>query len=210
MSKLPNNMTNDELLDSFKKCNLSIAEDLKRGCSYLVELNARGVLDTRLCTGPWKYFREIAGDKLDPQIALLARQMDIPYITPFPLDKQLRLVSGEEKVRTVDHNEQGQVVTIDVALDKMTRRDLDLAFTKQGFRPLSQQRRILAARGNDVRRSTAPAKLRADLQTEEVVCGKMRFSVTELATVLKKLGFKVVRTQPKAAAGESHDAHAAV
>ena len=72
----------------------------------------------------------------------------------FPLDQQIAMVAGEKKVKTVDHNESGQLVEVEVALKDMTQRDLAVAFNGTGFRPIKEQRVIAAKWPKDVRRSS--------------------------------------------------------
>lgn len=205
MSKLMNEMIYEELIVVIVECNEALSSSFKRGAEARVYLHRMGRMDPKYARGPWAFYREIYEGKLDVNVALTAEPAKLKCLLPFPPAQQLQMATGLKKIKLVDHNEKGNLVVVEVTLAQMSAREVTTAFNETGFRPIAEQKKIVAARGTDTRRSTAPLEIRADLQTEEVVVGRIRIPVADLYAPLKKLGFKLTRIERPAARKASQE-----
>jgi hypothetical protein len=172
------------------------ASRLLEASRILLELHKRKEAVAGMRSGYFKFFKEIAEGKLSPEVVLgIHTPAAIPYILRLAPNEQMSLVRGG-RIIIAEHDAQGQIVSCSKAPNMLTLRQWDLAIGEQGFRLFSDQKRILAKRGADVRRSQSVKDIRFDDATDELVCGRMRISLRDVRSVLHRHGYTVL--SPKA------------
>lgn len=188
-------MKTDLLLKVFDGLVLESVAAIFHASIILNELALRRVAHPAMREGVLRWYSEIANGKLYAETAMTFGGVGsvMRKLIGSPWDFQKSMCKGGT-VPVAVHDSKGEIVMEDRMLLQLTARQLDMVFEEGGgIRLPAEQKRILAARKPDVRRSKSAIKVRADKATGEVVCGQMRFKPRELASALKKLGFKLER-----------------
>lgn len=198
-----NNLSSEALRRRLATLLVRTHENIVEICDILLEQQDRGELDPSMRKGVLQWYRAIAQRQLHPDVVLfLAGDASrVRSMIGLPLDLQRRLARGEP-VTLATHNERGDIVAEDKRIERMTRREFNLAFAPGELRPFAAQKALLAvrgARGTSTRRSSVPINIRVDVATEEIVVGQLRLRAAEVALALGQLGFRVTRKNRLAA-----------
>lgn len=182
------------------------AKSLLEAAQILSELHKRKENVPQMRSGYLKFFREISDGKLSAEAVLgISLQSALPALMRLPIADQISLVRGGA-ISVAEHDSAGNIRSVDKDPNAMTLGQWELAIGEKGFRPYNEQKRILSRRGPDVRRSSSVKDLRFDASTKEVVCGRMRISVRDLMSLLRKHGYEI-DAPTKATARFASDAH---
>jgi hypothetical protein len=182
------------------------ARSLSEASHILAELHKRKESVPQMRAGYLKYFREIANGSLAAEAVLgIGVHAALVYVARLPMQEQLVIVRGG-RVTVAEHDAQGNIRSVDKDPNALTLSQWELAIGDKGYRPYNEQKRILSRRGPDVRRSSSVKELRFDESTKEVVCGRMRISVRDLMSLLRKYGYEI-DAPAKAAHRFASDAH---
>lgn len=192
-------MTIAELYAALKKSTAATVAEFAIGAAILHELWGRGEVHPLMRQGPYRWHKEISAKRLSPMLALtiggghtaLVRKM-----FDLPLDKQDAFANGDKIIVAV-HDSGGKIIAGEQTITELDGWMYEIVFNDGMVRTFEQQKRILSKRAPDVRRSSKPVDIRADVQAGEIVCGQMRFKPSELAGPLKQLGFKVERIKTR-------------
>lgn len=192
-------MSTPDLIAEFNSVmKLHVEGHIKRASEILVVLHARGERLPAMREGVLRWFAPLAEGTLTPKAAITFAGVGsiVRKLIGCTPELQDRLANGE-KISVAVHNNAGEIVIEQRTLLQLTTRQLDLVFDEgSGLRGTLRQKRLLAQRKPDVRRSTVAINIRADAATGEIVCGQMRFKPDQLTAALKDLGFKIERLTP--------------
>lgn len=192
----------DRLAKLDKICTTSLLEASK----ILHELQRRKAFVPQTKSGFFKHYREIASGKLLPEIVLnIASPTAIPYIMRLGRQEQVALLKGG-KVTIAEHDARGQIISVDRHPNRLTLGQWEMAIGDEGYRPFNDQKRILAKRGNDVRRTKVIAEVKADMATDEIVLGQIRVPARKVMAALIKLGYHVEAPEPRRPAKQASGA----
>lgn len=191
----------EKLLSRLQELVSLQAEAVEEASKILVELKNRSIRIVEFTRGPLKHYMEIASGKLHPQALLLClgNQELLKYLPTYPIDEQLDVARGETLIKTVGHDAEGKIIPVETPALHMSKTDLAIAFSSDGLRPVTQQKRLLAKHPERKHRSVTPLNIRYDSHTEEIICGQMRIPVPEIASALKGY-FEVKRVARKSRA----------
>lgn len=155
---------------------------LREQCAILVELARHRSVARYSSSGYFRFFREIASGALDAEAVILVGGSPalITALLGFSPERQRAIASGEA-VKTVEHDERGKVSVAEKPIQRMTTREIGVAFCDTGVRPIAEQRRLLEKMPKDVRSSSVANEGRYDPETEEIVCGRMRIPMASIA-----------------------------
>lgn len=189
------NVSTADLLKAFAKCTQQAGEALITGSKILCELERRGEKVGLLARGLFRQYRLLASGALDAEAASMlgGMQFALPFIATLPPKEQREIASGIKKIQVAAHDSSGKVVIVERPITQMSQREVVGAFNDTGLRPLAEQKRIVASREVDRRRSKSALAIRPDAATEELIIGQLRVPVSELVAPLLALGFKLTR-----------------
>lgn len=192
MNSKYHNYTTDVLKTALTKINVKIAEGVIAASEILLELARRGERHPYMRGGLFRWYEPLANRTLSAHAAIAFGGVGtiIRKLVGMDLLQQQELANGG-KVVVAEHDATGKIIRVEKPILQLTTRQLDLAFDNGAFVPFETQRKTLGKRQPDVRRSSVPLEIRADMETGEVVCGQMRFTPLSLVPALKKLGFKI-------------------
>lgn len=197
-------LTNDQLTIKLRALLTDTSRNLYDICCILMEQYNRGELDPSMRQGVFKWFPQIARGELDPLAAYTLDGMDarVRSMVGLPLEEQRRLANGGT-VTVASLTREGKVIAEDKALYQISARDFETVFDSGKVRPFLAQKAIITKRPKPTpgvaHRSNVPIDIRVDARTEEIIIGQLRVPALDIATALRKLGFRVERTTALAA-----------
>jgi len=167
-----------------------------------LELYKRGERHPFMRSGVLRWYSDIAQGNLSAHAVLAFGGVGtiIRKLIGMDLLQQQDLANGA-LVEIAEHDAEGKIVRGKKRILQMTTRQLDMVFDKGAVVSFERQKKILAARGKDVRRSSVAMTFRSDPDTGEIVCGQMRINLSDpgFITAVHELGFQIVRASRKAA-----------
>lgn len=180
-----------KMLDSFEKNTVAAIE---KAAAVLSELNRRRQYHPLMQSDVLRYFEEITRGEVSARAVLVLgiQPTRFEVIRKLPKETQEQLAAGVE-FTIADHNDRGEIVAKQMPYRRMTLWQLRMAFDKGALQSFEKQKKVLASRTVEARRSSSAINIRADVSKGEIVCGQMRFAPHQLSSALKELGFKLVK-----------------
>lgn len=192
------NTETPRLIKELSKLTEGNATSIKAASEILLELKTRGETHPLMRQGVFRFYQEIADDRLSAKAVLAFAGVNsiLRNLIGVPLPRQEAFAKGE-RIVIATHDTTGKIKSQEKPLIQLSVRQLDLVFDAGNIRSFSDQSQILSARKDNTpaRRSRIPVAIRADKSRQELVCGQLRFTPHELASALQKLGFKIIRIE---------------
>lgn len=192
------NLTTPALVQELETLTNVTAASIKSAATILQELKTRGETHPLMREGAFRFYQEIAANKLSAKAVLAFAGVNsiLRNLIGLPMEKQDAFAKGA-KLTIATHDTTGKIKSVEKPLIQLSVRQLDLAFDGAGgVRAFNEQAQIISARTANrpsSRRSILPVAIRADQKTGELVCGQLRFTPHQLTAAMQKLGFKIVR-----------------
>ena len=199
-------MPTDTLVALFETTIETTSLSIKKNCLILAELDARNALSDQMRTltkqGTFRWFREIAADKLAPAVAFACGD-NYPLIQGLmrlPVPAQENIAAGQEI--PVAERIKGEIKEVTKPIWRIDYAEISRVFGDKGVRTIKEQTAMLRAEdaGSISTGLLQEGRIGIDLQKNTLRFGMMKVDVSELTAPLRKLGFRLVRIASKSEA----------
>lgn len=183
----------EQLKAALANLERNLHENALAVCEILAELARRRESVPQMRMGFLRHYAKIASGALDVSaaIAMGGFEHGLSAVSRLPVEEQRRVARGG-KITVARYNEVGRVTPVECTLLQLTQREIDMAVGDDGQRSFKAQKKILTARGPDVPPRPPRPRVRADVDTGEIVVGRFRIPVADLDAPLRRLGFRLV------------------
>ena len=189
---------NDELRALLTHIVTDTAEGVRQGCRIILELELRGVRHGFAKEGAFRWFREIATEKLHPTAALLIYdRATIRALQNLPLDQQAAIAMGEP-IPVVEYAPGGKTATVEKKVFQIDTIAIDRVIGPAGVRSVAEQTKMLRDQSAP-KPSTEILTSRVRAENGRLVVGRTLVEPNELIEPLLALGFKLVRIETERA-----------
>ncbi len=191
-------MTAQMLSQRINELMASAQADILEVCKIMVELERRQLSHPAMGKGIFKRFRAIAkGDLLPLAAEMFADDIIVDNLIGMPLEEQREIAMGKA-LPVAEATTTGEIVMRERKIEQLRLKDIPRVLSGGAIIPFRQQKAALAKtlKPKAVNRSDDFTKIKADLRKQEIVVGRVRLKVTELAGPLKELGYKLERINP--------------
>ena len=176
------NYSNEQLIKALDAFEGNTVAAIKKAATMLVELAKRRQTHPLMFNPMLRHYQDIENGVVSVRavIALAAQPNRFKFVRAMPLQIQEDICDRKEFV-VAEHNAEGQIVAKSKSWDRMTEAEIRMVFADGKVQAFEDQKKIVAAKSKEVRRSISPINVRYDADTEEVVIGQMRIPVAKIA-----------------------------